>query len=96
MYEEPLSCYRSSVAVQSRLLRHDTVSLHGKFSMLPKTLFSDCVTFDYEDTVLHTNRVSQELRSLLWDLISELILSQNTHGSNWQRFRSYEFLKYSK
>jgi hypothetical protein len=44
-------------------------------------------------------RVSQELRSLLRDLIPELILSKKmpyTHWSNSQRFRSYEFLKYSK
>jgi len=52
MYEVPLSGYHSSVEVQSHLLRHDTVSLNGKFSMLPKTLFSDCVTFDDEGTIL--------------------------------------------
>jgi len=54
MYEEPLSGYHSSVEVQSRLLRHDSVSLHGKFSMWSKTLFSDYITFDNEDTILHT------------------------------------------
>ena len=40
-------------------------------------------------------RVSQELRSLLRDLIPELYSKSETsytHGSNWQQFRSYEFL----
>ena len=44
-------------------------------------------------------QVSQELMSVLRDLIPELMLSQKTsytHGSNSQRFRSYEFIKYSK
>jgi len=45
-------------------------------------------------------RMFQELNSILQNLIPELILSQkrhvHTHGSNWQRFKSYEFLKYSK
>ena len=44
-------------------------------------------------------RVSQELRSLLRDLIPELILSQKRHihmGPIRKRFRRYEFLKHSK
>jgi hypothetical protein len=40
-------------------------------------------------------RVSQEFKSIFWDLIPELLLSQKRHsytcGSNSQRFRSKEF-----
>jgi hypothetical protein len=43
-------------------------------------------------------KVSQELRSIFRDLIPELMLTKTsyTHGSNLQRSRSNELLKYSK
>ena len=56
MYEGP-SCetsgYHSSVDEQSGLLGYNTVSLHGKFTMLQKTLFLDCITLEGENTILH-------------------------------------------
>ena len=54
--------------------------------------------FGARQNIAFIYRVSQELRSLLRDLISELILCQklHTHGSNWQQLRTYEFLKFLK
>ena len=61
-----------------------------------RTSFSWTVVIKLNFCALH--RVSQELRSLLRDLIPELIESKTsyTHWSNLQRFRSYEFLKFLK
>ena len=36
------------------------------------------------------------VQSVLRDLIPEMMVSQKRHGSNLRRFRSHEFLKYSK